>query len=216
MEARLTRGMATVTIGILVASGLTLSRQARCAENTDYGVIAIYNYAGVAPETLNLAEAQASEIFKKAGVKIDWWELPLSGDGRALPPTDQPAVPPLADVRLLPDSKIPALRRSPDVLGCALGSQVYVFVDRLLEATAPVKCPLYVSLGLIMAHEIGHVLLGPNNHALYGVMVPKLGKWQFQQMQMSGLFFCPQQAEKIRERIRAQQAVEMAVLPGMN
>jgi hypothetical protein len=35
-------------------------------------------------------------------------------------------------------------------------------------------------------------------------------------MQMSGLFFCPQQAEKIRERVRAQQAPEMPVLLAAN
>jgi hypothetical protein len=215
MQARLIRWMATLTIGILLAIGLNLSRQARCAENTNYGIITIHNYAGVEPETLILAEAQASRIFKQAGVKIEWRDCPVSAESMALPPADQPAVRPLADVKLVPDSKIPALRRSPDGPGCALGDQVYVFMDGLHKATALAECPLNVVLGHIMAHEVGHVLLGPNSHVPNGIMAPKLGQLQFQLMQMGALFFCPQQAEKIRERIRAQQAAEMAVLLGV-
>ena len=51
-------------------------------------------------------------------------------------------------------------------------------------------------LGVIMAHEIGHLLLPPGSHAT-GIMAPKLDPF----LKHGGLAFGPRQASMIRARI---------------
>lgn len=145
MKARWIRVVVMGTIGILATVGPAYSRKARFEENTYYGSIVIYNYAGVAPETMSLTEAVVSEIFKDAGIKIYWREIPLSGDGKVLHPSDPPSLRRLAYVKLLLDSKTPAVRPSRGALGCALGNQIYIFMDRLYEATSRANCPIHSS-----------------------------------------------------------------------
>jgi hypothetical protein len=211
MRARWTGWTTGVALGILVASGCAMSRSARGGENTDNIVVAVFNYAGLPPETLMLAEAQASKIYEKAGIQMDWRELSIPAEGRMLPTVDRPAVRPVAYMKLVADAAIMAEHPSLDTFGFALGNQVYVFADRVLEAYGrdTSQCPLHTIFGHIMAHEIGHVLLGQNSHALKGIMTPRLGAWEFWQMQMGALSFVPEQAEKMRKRIRAQQPDQM-------
>jgi hypothetical protein len=211
MKKQLNRRMAEVMLAVLVVSGFALTRPARGAESADSLVIAVLNYAGVAPETLNLAETQTSEIFKNAGVDIHWLDFPLSVEGTRLPHTDQLAVHPAAYVRLLPDSKIRTLDRSSGAFGCAIGQQAYIFAARVLEDAERLECPFHIALGYIIAHEIGHVLLGPNSHAFNSVMAPKLGDWQFKQIKMGCLLFSPRHGKQLRERIRAQEPDQMAM-----
>ena len=52
-------------------------------------------------------------------------------------------------------------------------------------------------LGVIMAHEMGHLLLPPDSHAT-GVMAPRLDPFLIEH---GGLAFDPRQASMIRERI---------------
>jgi hypothetical protein len=210
MKKQLTHRMAAVMSGILVLSGFAMSLKAQAAENTYSVVVTIHNYAGVAPETLALAEAQAAKIYREAGVMIQWRELTLPDEGSASSPVNQPAVRPIAYVKLISNSNIQAFHRSPGALGWALGRQVYVFVDRLQKAIAFAECPFHVALGHVIAHEMGHALLGPGNHALGSVMSPQMGEKQFRQMQMGGLLFCAKQVKQIQELLPTQEPVQMA------
>ena len=197
-------------VGLMALAGWG-ARQLQGAGKTDYLVVAIRNYAGVPPETLNLAEAQASKIFEKAGLIVEWWELPVSTEGKELPAADRPTVPPVAYLKLPPDSRIASLRRSSGAFGCALGADVYVFAGRIFQATEEAKASLPIALGHIMAHELGHVLLGENSHTPGGIMTPMFRPREFALMGMGSLLFTPAQAKRMRGRIRAQETAETAV-----
>jgi hypothetical protein len=195
---------------ILVACGLAclLPPAVDAAEPDLRVVVAILNYAGVPRETMDLAEAQASTIFEKAGVTIEWRE-PHGSESANINP---PAVMPSFFVKLLPDSMFPPVRPSPGAFGSALGIQAYVFAGRIRQATEEGLISFPRTLGHIMAHELGHVLLGEKSHAFGSIMTPKLGAQEFREMYTGTLLFTPAQAKRMRDRIRTQQAAETAVL----
>ena len=58
-------------------------------------------------------------------------------------------------------------------------------------------------LGNVIAHELGHLLLGSNSHALSGIMKARWENEELKRMAKGGLFFTAEQAEHIRERLVA-------------
>jgi hypothetical protein len=173
-------------------------------------VVAIRDYADVPRETLVRAEAQASEIFGRAGVLVEWWELTGSE-----PAADFAEVKPALVASLLTNSMAARARCTGSALGFAIGDRAYVFVERSRLAAAMGASDFGQALGVIMAHEMGHVLLGPG-HAAGTVMSARLGKAEFVQGEQGALLFFPAQAERMRERFRAQQAAQSPVLVAGN
>jgi len=53
-------------------------------------------------------------------------------------------------------------------------------------------------LGCVIAHEIGHLLLGPKSHYGIGIMQPRWSLPQVRQGLMGVLRFTPEQSERIR------------------
>ncbi len=210
MKARLTRRMATVALESLIVSGLMASGQAQGLENANNIVVALYNYAGVRAEIVRLAQKQVAQIFGKAGITIEWREPQSYAEGK--PHFDQPEIRPVAFVKLVDGSKMPAEHYPAGTLGCALGNQVYVFPNLISAMTTKAQFPLQIGLAHIMAHELGHALLGPDNHTVNGIMAPGFGQEQFRLMQMGRLLFSPEQRYQLYERIRAQRDDQRAVL----
>ena len=190
---------------MLVACGLACLF-GPAAEGADPGVrlvVGVLNYAGVPRETLDLAQAEASTICEEAGVSIEWWEPPRSASTDA----DRPAIKAASFfVKLLPDSMFPPEPQSSNAWGCAIGIQAFVFADRIQQASGTTSISFPKTLGHIMAHELGHVLLGKESHALGSIMSPTWGEWEFRNMQWGTLRFTPSQANRLVDRIRAQQA----------
>jgi len=60
-------------------------------------------------------------------------------------------------------------------------------------------------LGNVMAHELGHLLLGSNSHALSGIMKARWENEELERIAKGGLFFTIEQAELIRERLVASE-----------
>jgi len=166
-------------------------------------VIAIRDYANLPPKALDVAKAQVSKIFEKAGVTVQWSEFAAPAAGGEVWPA--------AWVKLLPDSMARRLRRSQGALGCSAGDQAYIFTDDVLAAAVHAEINYAMTLGQVMAHEIGHFLLG-QNHEPTGIMSPYLGSSEFQEMRTGHLLFHDRQAKKIRERLRTQQAAATSAL----
>jgi hypothetical protein len=81
-------------------------------------------------------------------------------------------------------------------------TQAYVFADRVTDFAKAGMMPRTPILGAMMAHEIGHLLLGDESHSPAGIMC---GRWRREQIKlalMGLLSFNPQQAEQMRREIR--------------
>jgi hypothetical protein len=127
--------------------------------------ILLYDYAGVSPDTVSQAKAAASRILEDAGVQLLWLECPCeaSASARAL------------QVRIIPKEMAKLSRVGKDSMGYALvldgsGRVAAVFYYRALELEKGNLADRASILGAMLAHEIGHLLLGESSHAREGIM----------------------------------------------
>ena len=51
-------------------------------------------------------------------------------------------------------------------------------------------------LGCVIAHELGHLLLGSNSHSDEGIMQPRWDPNQVRQLMMGTLLFTPEQSKR--------------------
>ena len=147
--------------------------------------VGIYNYAQITPRELQEAERQAATFFAGARVRIEWLEY-----AHQVPPVPSPSKDPTADlyVRILDASKTRAERQTfgVDVMGESIipsgtkgplpGRIANVFYDRVKGLSADWGQLSSEVLGEAIAHELGHLLLGPQ-HSPTGIMK---AHWTFQ------------------------------------
>jgi hypothetical protein len=131
--------------------------------------VAVIDFAAIAPAARLRAEQEAARILKEAGISSLWADIASEEQ------TDLPAG--ALVVRILPEA---GSTHDPKALGVALAlgpGALYatIFFDRVCERAAdPVLseagASLAVLLGHVIAHEIGHLLLGTNSHSRSGLM----------------------------------------------
>jgi hypothetical protein len=185
--------------------------------------VRVYNYAGVSRATLAGAEKQASRIFREAGIETSWQDCPTShAQEEAFPGCAQVLGPAGVDVRIIPHSMAARLESPRERLGLALPSQngfasgAWVFSHRVEElAKSRIASPSQV-LACAMAHEIGHMLLGPNQHSSTGIMRAYLDREELKRASQGQLLFTSSQCELMRaqvmSRVQAARAGSDSVL----
>jgi hypothetical protein len=93
--------------------------------------------------------------------------------------------------------------RGEHILGTAVvqetGPNVFasIYAHSILARSVKTGIPESTILGRVMAHEIGHLLLGTNSHAPTGLM---RASWQLRDPHPDYWLFTPKDAEKIRSR----------------
>ena len=96
-----------------------------------------------------------------------------------------------------------------DIFGSALlpdnegfGVLANVYVDRIRELAG--RREFEVIVGSVIAHELGHLLLGKNAHSHAGIMH---ARWRDQNLGLSrqaAMTFLPVEAKRIRENVLAR------------
>lgn len=157
---------AMLGLGFLGTSG-------QAAVILDSLTVRIYDNAGVLAGDRARAITRANEILSRADLTVDWRDCPAGGmrnRGNCLAP---PARGDLA-VRLVRSPKSDPHSRA---LGTALiddttgsGTLATVYVDRVMSVAGQAKTDVWGMVGRVMAHEIGHLLLGSNSHSASGLM----------------------------------------------
>jgi hypothetical protein len=163
--------------------------------------VQVYNWAKVSRETLQKGQALVGEIFKEAGVTLEWVECPCE---------TQTALTTLT-VRIVPrlfGSTTSSFRS--DHIGFAAATEeggvlASVFYDRIESAGK--GGDLSGVLGLATAHELGHLLLGSKAHSDDGIMQSRWTRKQLRQTDPTLFSFTLQQSATIRERITQYQAL---------
>ena len=157
--------------------------------------VRVYNYTQASPTILARAELEAGHIFGEAGLKLVWVDC-TPGPTLISQNPCQEAIE-AEDVRLrillapvrngLQDAAFgfaiaPALATV--YYETALGFARYD--EREFEAP--------IVLGCVIAHEIGHLLLGSNGHSFSGIMRARWDRRDIQEALMGALRFTPKQA----------------------
>ncbi len=98
-------------------------------------------------------------------------------------------------------------RSERDALGFALpcpqpkaGCMAYIFYSRIETMAADGDASLSDILGHAMAHEIGHLLLGPS-HSPVGIMRPEWNRKDLESAARNQLSFTPQHMELLRASV---------------
>ena len=175
----------------------------------------IYNYADLPDDLLAGAEAEASSIFRRAGVRTLWIDCPrdpgeddrFPGCRRAMGPRD--FVVRIASRAMAESFVIPAdafgfgLPCATDYIGCYAN----VFPDRV-AALAADQVDEVKLMGHVLAHEIGHLLLGPGSHSVSGIMRGKWDAADIEAIRRSGLIFTTRQSRAMRDQIQVRTRQE--------
>jgi hypothetical protein len=172
-------GVLLTAAGILAAGGLS-SRAAAASQMAEPGRASIVVRTYTQPDSggdMRTARRTASAILGRASIEVDWLECGLTADvTEASDACRQPLRWNELILRILPADSVDP-RRHLSTLGFAFvdvdaggGSLATVFTDRVALMAGSAGVDRAALLGGAMAHEIGHLLLGTNQHASRGLM----------------------------------------------
>lgn len=180
--------------------------------------IRTYNYARVPRSILESARAHATRVFRRAGFSAKWHDCRLSASEsrrdaaceQALSGTD-------VVLKLLPPEMSDQFGAPRGTLGFALPAETssfgtaHVFVERSEEIVRQLGWGdaeelRALLLGLAVAHEAGHLLLGWNSHSGTGLMKPSWDKLDVRYALQGALGFTHDQAFSARTAIAERVA----------
>lgn len=162
MANRMAKAM---VVGLLAGTGPAVSASAQ-TEPTP--TVVVHTGPGedqtMRPSDLAAVQALVVDVYAKAGVRIEWatsWAYTAPADGRR-------------HLDLVIVNVTPSERRDPDArdLGRAnrAAARALVYYDRIVRHAWRTKSDPTFTLALVMAHELGHVLLPEFSHSASGLM----------------------------------------------
>jgi len=180
------------------------------AESSPTIRIRVNNYTQATPAMLAGAEREAARILGKAGLWTVWLDCP---SGRSSVDTLDPCRQPLeaTDIALRVLSESSQNKFQDTAFGFAvvpvLASVYYDYVAHLARSdNAEFEMPII--LGCVIAHEIGHLLLGSNSHSVSGIMQGRWERLQIRQAVTGTLLFTPEQAKLIQAEAQTRMRLQ--------
>ncbi len=178
--------------------------------------VVVCDSAGVPAQTLTAAERGASSIFEKIGLKLEW--LDCSGthvtdqEDREWDVTwHRPRDPADLILEMLPPFRsrdgaheTAGIARQPG--DGSPGVSAGVFYGRAHELARLGDASEAQILACLVAHELGHLLLGPGAHTASGIMQPEWSRGDWRAAAWGRLAFDRSQGERIRSAVLARLA----------
>lgn len=165
--------------------------------------ISVYNYAGVRRGTLLRAEEHAGGIFRQAGIETEWkncGEVVVSQIAKQCGEVEYPS-------RLILRISRRAVGLVPEAFGIAFlsqngqGAYCYIFLEPMEELQITNSVSLDTLIGHVAAHEIAHLLLGPNSHSPNGLMRAHWSLQTIDELKRGILGFNPTQSSAMIDRL---------------
>lgn len=172
--------------------------------------ISVYDYANVSTELLVATEEDARRIFRQAGVETIWATCFPRPETIQAPDCHTVDATHLV-MKILPRAISAQARDRNDVLGTALlgekgiGYYAYVFYDSVQRVAEERKLG-HAILGDVLAHEIGHLLLGSNSHSISGIMSAHWYGDELRRISEGAMLFTPSQSRMLRDRLQSPRA----------
>jgi hypothetical protein len=187
--------------------------------------VLIYNYAAIPPGLLAQTEAEAARIYQHCRIEFRWLDCPLrSEEVDRFPACKIPSGPTWLALRILLSPMAKYAQAPEESLGFALHSDegsfaitANVFAHDVEQLAHTYGIPEGVILGHVMAHELGHLLLGPESHSDNGIMQ---ATWHLKELKIIAqglMMFTPAEAERLRtnipNRFAEQRFAQAASIP---
>ena len=173
------------------------------SQDPELAVLA-YNFSDASPELMDRAERETQRIFGEAKIHISWIDCPIRKVPTANSACFEEPVPGQIRLRILKRPSEPRFRDS--IFGFAIAplfATVYFeSAVRLTRISINAEIDLSIVLGCLIAHEIGHLLLGENRHSASGIMK---AQWELKQIQlamMGSLLFLPEERALLNSHAR--------------
>jgi hypothetical protein len=175
--------------------------------------VLVYNYARVPEGTLDRAKQEATRIYSRIDIDTHWLGCPLSpAEASAYPACQIDLGPTVLVLRLVAVPETRGPRLDADSFGFALmpegggfGLVASVFAYRAGKLARGDSSFETVLLGHLMAHEMGHLLLGVGSHSVSGLMRAHWQQHELELVRQRTLAFTSGQVESIRAQ--AQERV---------
>lgn len=180
-------------------------------------ILHVNDYSGMQPASILEAQRATEASFRRAGIDVRWrgWPATISGEAAGLPcdaATDDVNDDNHFVVVVLPERMARKIATGPLQFGASVVSQkggfpthAYVFADRVKDYATRDRAPWSGLLGVMIAHEVGHLLLGNNSHFPAGIM---RGQWRTGEVKLAllgALTFTARQSEQMRSDVRRRR-----------
>ena len=164
-------------------------------------VVRVYVYTGVPARIMAEAQNEVVYIFGRAGINIMWQECQSSSGRREEPACKAEMGNGEVMVRIVEKSPfITAFGNEP--LGFAIPPfRTTIYHRAITEVCKSVNVEQGQILGLAIAHELGHLLLGPRSHSPVGTMRATWDREDFQAAKQRRLRFTAGEARRLREEV---------------
>ncbi|MGA7411843.1 MAG: hypothetical protein WBW33_15295 [Bryobacteraceae bacterium] len=214
------RGISTkcLVLGFMipVSSWAANRKSPDVAEQTTRISVTVLNGAAVPDNTLIEAQKQAGRILRQAGVEVEWLDCQLA--------TNTSACTGAAEANRLQLTIVTEDNRQmfgEDVLGRSVvggsnkGVYARVFYAHIQAKAEQEGVSPATLLGLAVAHEFGHLLLGPKAHSQQGIMRANWSHSDLQRGIQGQLRFTDQQAPLIRANVQSRMNDSLAAQPAL-
>lgn len=182
------------------------STDARSPDFVAHFQVSLFNDAAVPPAVLAQAQLRASAVLAQAGIEVDWLDCPPAN------PLDfTPRISPCSAVAWPRHLSVRIVKRGTtvgadtfgqaflDESGCGVYANAYY--QNLTASPDHPELNDGEMLGYVIAHELGHLLLGAHSHSDSGVMQAHWRGPVLQAAARGALFFTPTQVATIRSRL---------------
>jgi hypothetical protein len=198
-----------LTLVIWASAGLPLAGRLATATPLEVSTvtIAIDDYAAVPADEIDRAQCLVTQLYAAIGVKTDWLETRRVS--KIAPGARMPSNAVWPDLRIIVLGQPMPHGQTPqqDAVGSAPGTRTergriaYVFYDRLRMIALTSHQVGGDTLGVVIAHEIGHLLLPYGSHSETGLMRGLWSAEEIQRVDVRALGFTSSQARDIRQRV---------------
>ncbi len=172
--------------------------------------VRVFNYAGVAERIVAAAKKQAGRVLRDVGVHALWIDCPTSlAELQINTACRGSAASTELVIRIAPRSQNPRYRLGFAALPTEKGkvaSQASVFFEAAEQLATGHPTSMAQMLGYILAHEIGHLLLGEGSHSGKGIMRTPWRKQEMERAAEGRLGFTAKQAKRMKANVLSRVA----------
>jgi hypothetical protein len=157
-------------------------------------------------------------MLHETRVDVAWVECPIVPSVSTEAACSRPITPLVLVLNLLPEFMARRLNLHSDAFGVAaesseknfgfLGS---VFYDKVKDCAIHERIDLAPFLGGVIAHELGHLLLGAHSHSRSGLMCGSWSGKQIHDIERRGLSFSSSEAKRLQTAVTVRSQAAMRI-----
>ena len=186
---------------VLLCAGVAVARDGPSHSN---GITVMVNNSVQMPViVLRQSESEANRIFAFSGIQIRWLEC-APGLGREDPCQRAPG-----ENEFVVHFVRTGQTSLDSIFGTAFvgqdgdGKYCDIFLDPIKETVRTTRTGLGPLIATVIAHELGHLLLGSHSHSFFGIMMPHWNQEELQRIAMGNFLFSKEEAVRMRMRLQS-------------